>query len=243
MTFFGKLLVLINVALSVVLVTVALGLYTQRVDWSGNPSASPPTKGEVKKLQEKLQGSGGWGLNNELSQAEKHYLTVRTDLAREEADRPQKQKWYSAQMATVQPGASNAVKDIVYNQGLPVYDPQGLPEMKDAKDRTGAPLMGIDFYTGKLNSKDNEIKADSKSFDAAAGSDADLTGKIGMVGGLRHQIEAEVYKAKQIKEQVDYLEEVRNNVFLEKELLQKRREQLEARRQQLENARKAQENR
>src|SRR5437588_3739135 len=55
MTMFGKILVLVNVAFSVAMAAWALGIYTQRIDYSTPKATAERQAGEIAQRQEQIK--------------------------------------------------------------------------------------------------------------------------------------------------------------------------------------------
>lgn len=102
MTFLGKLAVLFQAALSLLFLALAVGVYTQRVNWP-NTTTETGSKiaGRVELLQEKIKK-----LAVSRDDADYRYFTNRKEVAAREAERPGRQKWYADAIAGVKTGKS-----------------------------------------------------------------------------------------------------------------------------------------
>src|SRR5262245_26708801 len=89
MTRLGKLLVFLNVALSVLFAAWAGFMLALRVDWSADKNKG----GELSARKEKIDAT----LKNALPQAETRWKAEQARLAALETPRPAERKWYTEQ--------------------------------------------------------------------------------------------------------------------------------------------------
>jgi hypothetical protein len=211
--------------------------YTQRVDWSGSGSGGTASKGEVAKLKDKLKPSGGWGLYDDLAVAEGRWKIADRGLS-EIAKWPAYYNGEYPKLLESLETSPNDVMDLVVENGKVTLDPnnKGLPKMQPAQDRAGKPVQSAKKYREKIDGTEGQLKDVSTELATAIKTDNDLTDEIGKPRGLRDLLAGEIFKVKQIKEEIESLESPWYNTLVEKELVLKRRDLLEARKEQLEKA-------
>jgi len=137
-TLLGKLLVLATTALSLLFLGIALGLYTNRINYPGGGQAqgAEAVQGELTRRQEEIKG-----LKEALDRGRSRFFTARADLAAVEKQRPEVQRWYEEQLVILRTGKNLA--------GQPVAEPVRMLTYKNGRlvpDRTGAPTFEkLDF--------------------------------------------------------------------------------------------------
>jgi hypothetical protein len=256
MTLFGKILVILNLVLSLFLATWALGVYTQRIDWHSKGGGPDKIQGEIPKQRDRIDQ-----LWRTLQTAEARWKTANAVAWVPQKQRGPLAKWYAAQLATLETG-NNPVKTIVYKDGrlqppldrpslqaklekLVKAQPEGSPipqekledlirpELVDAKDRSGQPLHTLEYYRHELELTDNSIAAETKRFTKATEEDADLTLKLGgnlasggKIKGLRQRLQEEKVKQERVEAEQKFLSPLLVNSEVEAELLNNRHEQL-----------------
>jgi hypothetical protein len=117
MTQLGKILVFINLVLSVVMAGWAGMLYAQRVDWS-SPAKGTDAGGVVPRLN--ASALQLWG---QVSAAETAWKADRKELADRERLRPENKAWYAKQVLEPERG-QGTIKVLVYDlEGDVIVDP------------------------------------------------------------------------------------------------------------------------
>jgi hypothetical protein len=96
--------------------------------------------------------------------------------------------------------------------------------------------LGLEAYKEQIPAKEGQLKDEQMGLEKLIAEETKLTEEIAKPKGLRDQVNAEVFKAKMIAEEIEYLKPLWYNTLVEKELLAKRREMLEMRKDQLEKA-------
>jgi hypothetical protein len=154
MTQFGKILVFVNLAFSVFLAALAIGLYVNRVDWS-SPSATPERDmGMVAKGRERINQL--WG---QAAASEERWNAARLLLAARENQREANSAWYRQELE--KPETSNQpLQAVDFENGLVKLDPKnyGRPLLKAAQDLAGQPLKSKVVYEGELKAVRKEIQ-------------------------------------------------------------------------------------
>ncbi len=192
MTWFGKILVLCNLAFSVGLASWALIFYTTRIDWSDNPAKDNQPAGElVKRIED---AKAGW---NGIPRAERDWVAVRAKLAAMEEGstrlvldqkeykingRRANRQWYADEMQHLRTGA-NADKPcqmLVFDElrRLTFADADPLtprPRMVPAADRDGKPLLSLAAYIDQEKTVLAELDKEQLRLQAAIEEDIRLT--------------------------------------------------------------------
>ena len=232
MTLFGKILVLLNVTLSLLMAAWAVGVYTGHLHWTIDKSVQE-SEFEVNQLRERLAPAGkGFSLYDDLGTAEARWKPASARFQAMEPLWAKNQKWYEGQLGELKT-SGKPVKMASYKAGQAEVhdDPQnfGLPVMVEATDKGGKPLTGMDPYKKEYDDKQVAIKAVMDDLAKLIVEDKELTEKIGGKDGLRVQLDAEAEKKKGVLAEQDYIKPLLVNSLVEGELLVKRRADLEAR--------------
>ncbi len=231
MTLAGKILVFANLMLSLGMAAWAMGLYTQRVNWTNTstPEAGP---GELKKREDRITE-----LSREVAIAERRHAEAKGRLADQHVHRTINNEQYRGYVDQItgtfingqlqRPNDQTQVPTLVNGQTVP-YGPKNpqLPQMEPAKDRTGAPLRSYFAYVIKLYETQQLIEAQSVNL-AKANKDAeDRTEIIVLKPALRQLLENEQAKIARIEAEKERLKPLLVNSYVEIQLLVKRYEQL-----------------
>jgi hypothetical protein len=230
MTLFGKILVVLNLMLGMLMLSWALGVYTQRIDWHSKGGGPDKPMGEIAKRAERsvqlwraLQGSES-----------------RWALASRDAWKPQQQRallaqWYEAQLKTLDAGQA-PVKWPVYKDGrLVIANDKGLfvPLLEEGKDRAGQPLRPLEVYKKEIEATQKGIQVELEKLLKAQKEDTELTLKLGgdiesggKIKGMRQRLHEEQIKQERVEAEVKILSPLLVNSEVEGELLQKRHDQL-----------------
>jgi hypothetical protein len=230
MTLFGKILVLLNVTVALLMAAWAVGVYTQHVHW-GLEKSVQQSEFELNELRDRLTpGAKGIGLYDNLNTAEARWKTASPVFQAMEPLRAKNQTWFKAQLDELKTSAK-PVKMPSYKAGQVEFDPKnfGLPVMVEATDKGGKPVTGLDPYKKEYDDKQAAIKAAMDELHKLIAEDEALTKKIGGPNGLRVQLDQEADKKQRVLAEQDYLKPLLVNSLVDGELLQKRRADLEAR--------------
>ncbi|HEV3258301.1 MAG TPA: hypothetical protein VG013_15585 [Gemmataceae bacterium] len=228
----GKVLVVINLVLSLVLAGLALGIYTNRIDWSGplKPVSGEAAQGELGKRKDEFQH---W--LTLVNSADSDWQQETAALVGVEKQRPADQKWYADQLDILE-GRDRNGKDVRGPIAELAYDPKSG---QLGVDNTGhpkllrIPLQSRQTYLRDLASKriaiDKEIEIIANLQTQQEALTLEINGVEGKQRGLRNLI-AEAKRATMDSEaEVKYLEPLLINRLVEGQLLAKRRDGLEAR--------------
>jgi hypothetical protein len=235
MTRFGKALVFINLALSLVLAGWAFSAYSNRPDWvkAGKPS------GRLADRQKEIQQ-----LQTALSTATAGRQEVRTALLTQETKLLADRDWYHRQLQKLHNGPDptdrTPIQTLVLVKGLPVPDPknQNRPRMNtDLRmnaDRAGQPLQGMSAYDQELDTKRKEVSDVLKKYDELVKRDSalteELTGdKMKGIKGLHQRLEDEKTKNQGVIAELRLVKPRLVNTVVEGQLILNRKKQLEGR--------------
>jgi hypothetical protein len=232
MTLIGKVLVILNLILGMLMATWALGLYTQRLDWHSKGGGPDKPAGEIAKRQERENQ-----LWRAVTAAETRWLMAAREAWRPQQERVALEKWYDAQLKTLDAGQA-PVKVTVRKDGqiVVVTDKASglrMPYLEEGKDRAGQPLQSLEFYKREIEATQKSTQAELEKLTKAEKEDADLTLKLGgdiesggKTKGMRQRLHEETIKQERIEAEVKILSPLLVNSEVEGELLQKRHEQL-----------------
>lgn len=134
MTFLGKLFVMFNVALSLLMAFLAFGLYATGVEWGYDPAKPGQAGGILKEKQDKLKEFQG----NQGS-VETTWAIVQSNLWTTEEARLKDRVFYAAEFDHLRTKADEAnparVVQIDDKTFRPIREPNGLPKMETTKER------------------------------------------------------------------------------------------------------------
>jgi hypothetical protein len=241
MTLLGKILVLVNFGLSVMVLVWAMALYFGHIDWTdakGEPSKSPPVPpGELKVRKDRV--SDAWAA---LASADASWRANRADLLEQETYRVADRAWYDAELKHARSGAGDKspAREIALDKdkGGMVLDPADAqnprhkrPRLKNATDDANQPLVSLDENLRREKQQRDDLKkAEKKLADLIEETNQQtelLTPEKGK--GLRQRIEDEKVKIALADEELAIIKPLLVNTAVESELILRRRQMLEAR--------------
>lgn len=225
----GKILVFINLAMSVAFAALALGVYTNRIDWvgGGKTPAGDDIQGEATKIQKKVQQE-----QEAAPIARARWETARATYLAVEDLRPKAKDWYANELKIMDSGGP--IKELDYAEGkLKVDNATGLPIFK----APGRPLQPVDQLKQEAKNLEKKIADEQTEIDKLIAQEKQLTIKLngneGKKDGLRHLLAEEKQAQEKSLAEFDYLKPLRINRQVEGDLLMKRQASLEARIQEL----------
>lgn len=233
MTMLGKILVFLNLILSLVFASWAVAVFTQRVNLSDK------NDGRVQQLREELtKWNGPDGKTGPRPMAEARWLTALAEVRAAETLREKNQKWYEVNKSYLENGAGakgDPVKRVAYVGG--VLEREGsLPKLVTVNDKQGKPL---EPRTGLLKQRDaltEEIAKVQTEIRQLAVDAAKLTNEA-------ERVFIEIGRTAQAREgsvaEQRYLERLLYNVQVEGELLLERQAELQTRLNELKSTRTA----
>lgn len=226
MTLTGKVLVLLNLTLSLAMAFWAIGVYAQYIDYS-TPSAkgsAEQSAGLVFQRNDQIAAR-----QDQLAAAEARWRGPYEYVPRIMQQRALNQTWYGQQLAALEKGGP--VKTVSYKAGQVELDPKqyGRPLLVDATDADGQPLQPMENYVMAGQDTNNAIHLAQVELERQTRLDTELTQKIGGDTGRRFQLAREEKKHAEILAEQDYLKPLLVNSLVEGELVIKRQAELEAR--------------
>jgi len=231
MTRFGKVLVFINLAVSLLLAGWAFSVYANRPDWVKGGKASGRLADRQKEIQQ---------LQTALATATAGRQEVRTALLAREDKLLADREWYHNQLQKLRTGPApkdrTPIQMLSLVKGLPVPDPknQNRPRMVEAKDRADQPLHGMSAYDQELDTKRKELSGVLKQYDELVKRDSDLTeeltgNKMKGIKGLHQRLEDEKAKRQGVIAELKRVKPRLVNTVVEGQLILNRQKQLESR--------------
>jgi hypothetical protein len=242
MTALGKSLVFLNFTLSLMLAIWALGVWSNRIDFSN--STAKGNEGEFEKRRLVIDA-----LYKKLPVAETAWTKARTTLDTEEKPLVADRVWYSDQLDRLRTKATvgDAVQQLAYakqdddklgiKKGQLLLDRgTGRPLLEAIKDRRDFPLPSLEVLYNEervlladLEKKQNDHQ---KQILEAIALTERLTGTAGKKG-LHQQLVDERRKRADVVAEQDLVEPLLVNTLVDAELVHKRHRALEARIEEL----------
>jgi hypothetical protein len=255
MTLLGKILLLFNLAFSVLLAGWAFTVYADRIDWTkkkGKASEFGPAaqSGEFAVRDERLKE-----LQKNLGSAQVRWRVARANLRDEEARRVADRIWSENEMKHLTKTATpdkDPVGEMVVaakddpakglRKGQVELNDKGEPQLVPAKDAAGNPLGSLDAYNDKdaktLQSLDQvlarlnaQIEEANKLTDQIIGA-KDAAGNV-VSRGLHERIRDEKAKRAGVVAEQALLRPQLINTVVDAQLLKKRRDALKKRVEEL----------
>lgn len=249
MTRFGKILVLLNLALSVMLAAWAFNLYANGVDWTESKSKGTPT---VPTGQYAIRAAKLDELWKGVAPNQTDWLRQRTRLVEEETHLADERKSYDEELRFVLNGPTNNTKfvqeialadkdtevnvrgaQIVIRRGDVLLDEKGNPQLKPILDPMNAPLQlkSLAEYNAEYESSLKDIAAQIKKHTEQIEEAKTLTDKIigdktKGIRGLQQRINDEQAKDAAIVAEMKLVEPQLLNTLVEAQLVNKRHEQM-----------------
>jgi hypothetical protein len=257
MTWLGKVLVLFNLALSLMLMIWALMLFTNRVDWSDQRGKDGRPDGELVRRQ--AQTKELW---DAIPVAEYAWRKNRDTLVLLEEGTPPDRKdgrlanlaWYEAEKRHLRtgavPDANNSARAVEFlvkdgkdktRELIPDAKNFGRPTMgvpKDSREKTLV-LGSLAYYQKEEKANRAAQEKEDKRLKDAIVLDTQLTDLLNGNKGLKQRlIDAQLYRTNVLAEHNE-IKRPLINANVESELLLRRKRQLEYRIDELQKARAA----
>lgn len=229
----AKILICINVALSLMLAAFALGVATNRIDWAGTATA-PDREGELARKQadvKQLQDAYVRGAKRWQGELASFYAT--------EAKRPVDQAWYARQLRVLQGDVAPAANEVAvgmmtYDAGKLKLDKDNRPELKKHDD---ARLLPMKTMLDQISQTEGDIAAEIKKTNDLIKEEEKLTfalnGRMGQPKGLRDLLAESLLTQQNAAKELLTVKEPRINRKVESELLLKRNQELKNRVEEL----------
>lgn len=242
MTRFGRVLVLLNLALSLMLAAWSFNIYTSGIDWTDrkDTKSTPPRMGRFAVNAATLDE-----LWKSVPAVQKDWLDGRAALAREEKSLAGERVWYDNEIhyVLVGPAKNKGVFDIAIatqddpntgaKKGQIVLDEQGFPQLVPIQDPAGKPLQlqSLAEYNKEEESILNDIEMLVAQHSANIAEASTLTDKIiGDKGkgirGLQQRINDEQAKNADVIAELKLVEPQLINTLVEAQLVNKRHGQM-----------------
>jgi predicted nucleic acid-binding Zn-ribbon protein len=227
----GRVLVFVNLALSMGFLSWAFALYSSRIDYTGKEGQFKRGEDEIKSQQ------------TELTLAQVRWQAARAQVAEVEARRPALEKWYADRITELRTGQA-PVRALVYNKGVLMLDGQGYPALGPVLNRAREPepgLASIRQLNERYNDLQNQLSQVTKEIDQLQAQEKALGEQIGNGRtGLRRQLAIDLEEEKNSRDEQEYLKPLLYNRLVQVHILSKRQGALEARLKELEGAKVAQ---
>jgi len=227
MTFIGKLFVMINLAISLLMAVAAFGLYAGGIDWTDRAAQGSQPAGKMLVLRKEIDE-----VMVQLPIAETSWLSARTTLLNTEDVRRKGRAEFDKEMARATTG-KDEVKKLKRGITLEEFlDPKNeLTRMEDAEDFAAQKLKTREVYDAQL--KDHQAKNIKvrEDLEKKVKEDDELTRKLAgdketdpdpRIRGLRRQLVEERTKREGIVDEQGITESIQVNVAVESELILKR---------------------
>jgi hypothetical protein len=249
MTRYGKIVVLLNLALAVMLAAWSFNLYANSVDWTDSKSkGTPPVPTgqfaiRAAKLDELWKG---------LAPSQDDWLRERARLTEEETRLNAERAWYDKEILYVWkgPAKSKGLSQVAIaarddertgvKKGQVQLDAQGFPQMVPIPDPTGVPLQlqSLDEYNAEDVSILSNIAAQmERNVQQIAESNALTDRIIGDKGkgirGLQQRINDEQAKNAALLAEMKLVEPQLLNTLVEAQSINKRHDQMAKRIEEL----------
>lgn len=231
-TLIGKLLFVFILVCSLLFAGMALGLYTNRINWPGTTQAgvSPETQqGELGKKIEEVKR-----LKEAFERSRKRWQMTRSDLYVEEEARPRLLRWYAEQIQIHKTGkdlddkeAPNPVKSLVYQDGALKLGKNGYP----ATENLEVPHLGA--LERQIMETEDDIARVTREIGEEIKKQKNLTEQI---KEERVLIGEEEQALKNAQAQLKYLAPFLYNYEVDSQTLLKRQRLMEGRLRELEPA-------
>jgi hypothetical protein len=232
-TKFGKILVFANLVLSVMFASMAVGIYTNRIDWPGFRTASyqgEEVRGELAQRKKDVKDA-----EDVASKALTRWLEATKKLNNLELkERPEALAWYANKLLILdqgkdQAGQVQAVTSLVQKDGQLVLFQNG----QLVPGPTAQPLQSRSYYVAEFGKNAKAIQDQVDLTNQALATAEDLTVRINGIPekqkGLRDLLREEETAHRNALDELEYVKPFRYNRQAEAELLSKRQIALEAR--------------
>jgi len=195
MRMFGKFLVFTNLVMSLVFLTWAIGLYTQKMEWAPRKDIFRNQinleTGRVYEIHQQIKHLG-----EDRDLAELRWSTDTAQLTKADTQRQQNKDFYADQLALAEYGQTKKGKpaELVIRQavrdaeGMPVLDDKQRPPVKHG-DQTVKSLADYNAEYDDLKKKLDDIQVQiQKSIDDSDRLTGEIAGIKGKSEGLRKRL-------------------------------------------------------
>ena len=249
MTRFGKVLVLLNLGLALMLAAWSFNIYANGIDWTDRKDAksTPPRMGQFAVRAAKLDE-----LWKSVPPVQQDWLRDRGALAKEEKSLADERAWYDKEIryVLVGPAKNKSIFDVAIaanddpksgvKRGQVLLDAQGLPQLQPIRDPLNNPLQlqSLAEYNKEEDSILQEIEKLIAAHSANIAESIALTDKIigdkeKGVRGLQQRINDEQAKNADLLAEIALVGPQFLNTLVEAQLVNKRHTQMERRIEEL----------
>lgn len=243
MTRFGKLLVFLNLILSVTFAGWAAAVYTQRIDWApartltGDLIEDRP--GRVKELTDQVKG-----LVELRDLSETRWQNAYLRMVNEQQHRSTYQQWYAQELTTQRTGEGPDGRRVEFPVRQLNYTQTGDIDMAPVKDKdkaftvNGEPVKALDYYDEQYKDLVKKIKAlqdeYAKRAKEAEEQSKTINGDPGRTDGLRTQVLNLKAYLRNANDEMAYLQPLYDSTTAELSTMTKRNLALRKRKKELE---------
>ena len=172
MTFLGKLFVMINLAISLLMAVTAFGLFAGGVDWTDRAAQGSQPAGKMLALRKDIEE-----VIAQLSIAEKSWLTARATVLSAEDVRRKAHAEFDKEIAKATLG-KDEVQKVRSGASLDDFLDPNKRVMEAAMDNAGQPLKTREVYDGQLVEYQGKNKKVRDDLAKTVKEDEDLTHKL-----------------------------------------------------------------
>jgi hypothetical protein len=236
MTMFGKVLALLNFALSVAIFAVALASWSNPVDFTNSPGKDGNPPGKYKVNADKL--TAAW---SKIPPSVVAMDESRKSLARFEQYRDAHQ-FFAVKLESLRSApVGTQVEAVKYNLAVPAVNVAKPAEllMEPALDLAGKQLYSMKVYEGAIADLRKKVAEEELRYKEGVAEETKLNDKRSGAKGLQQRIVDQQGLLKQVGEEKDRIEPLWVNAYVESELIVRRREALDARLAELKRAEKS----
>ena len=233
MTFIGKLFVMINLALSLLMAATAFGLFVSGIDWTEKAGKDGQPGGKSLAIQADIKG-----VLERLPVAERSWKAARADVFAREDLRRTERLWTDAEMAKLAGGKEQV---FAVETAAPGANPAARPTMALA-EVFGQPLMTREVYDERLAANQKENAATRVELEKKVKEDEVLTRKLAgdkegdpepRIRGIRRELVEEQAKRLAIIDEQGITNSLDINVKVDSQLSANRLQALDERIQEL----------
>ena len=237
MTFIGKLFVMINLAISLLMAATAFGLYASGIDWTDRAAKDGQPEGKLQGLRKEIDD-----VVARLKLAEGSWKSARADMRTREDVRRIERAWSDGEMAKL---AGGKEKVYMVDSVASAANPAARPVMVLAPAFLGQEppaLMTRVFYDAQLAAYQKQNTTIRIALAQKVKEDEDLTRTLAgdkegepepRLRGIRREIAEERVKRLGLIDEQGITRALEVNVAVESELILKRLDALDERIQEL----------
>jgi hypothetical protein len=233
MTAIGKILVIVNVALSFFLAGWAMTMYFTRIDWTNTPARAGKPAGELNKLTAEIKR-----LQAGMVKPRENWVEARQTLDNLTTVRTQNRPWYLAELnhLRARTDMNKPIQAVQYdpmNNGKSLNDNNNptRPLLGEVRTAAGNPitLRSLQEYNNNYVTVAKDIEDKLVEIDQEIAKDKALTDRRLGPKGLPARLELEKQKKRDREEEQRLVRPLLINAVVESELILQREKSLKAR--------------